>query len=440
MQTGFNKKLPALYDPWHLTFARPHARYEQATSCPINWSTFPDLEQADKDAYELRAPWNPKPESWTAAVANYRGDNKITSPEGLRKRFKRANLAIFEATRVYFHMSSLGLEKHGIPVDAKLPTLEKEADAAHEAAAGIAASAGSLVATPSQEMSKKEKKMMKQRMRKEARRLFGEASPPVTIQTLMAKYSKSRQCGTTADSDVILDDIYRVLQNEKTLDIKYGGDGAICEGDYNDAVRLLDLRPDDVAKLWWETSVSDPIRILLVDVFLFQVDDFEQAKEQRRSALHSSSHARELYEIFARDHRQAAIESFVESVSYETFCELYHHHHDHNDDEVCYRACIADTDSIKKAGTSHRHIFRFLEINDVCDFRIENKAGIPMDMQRLINSRPEWDWERVKSVKYHIQIPPRGPQIRDYAPVYYESECRDSNGHYPSHRNYSRLD
>jgi hypothetical protein len=56
-------------------------------------------------------------------VAN---ETKVYSQEGMRKRFRLANQAIFKATGVYFIGSGLGLVEHGIPNDSEIPRLMRE--------------------------------------------------------------------------------------------------------------------------------------------------------------------------------------------------------------------------------------------------------------------------------------------------------------------------
>jgi hypothetical protein len=89
-----------------------------------------------------------------------------------------------------------------------------------------------------------------------------EGTPPITIQILLDTYCLSQSMGTTAVSDMILDEILQVLENEKAIATKYS-QGSICEGDCNTVIRFQDLLPQDIEKLWIATNGDDPIRYLV---------------------------------------------------------------------------------------------------------------------------------------------------------------------------------
>lgn len=410
MQLDFNVEIPGLHTPWLQDFPQPHARFSQDTPCPISWPMVSGLGDPDRDAYELRAPWNPKPMSWEGAVKAYvqkHGQNaNIKSPEGLRKRFKRANLAIFKATGVYFYMSSLGLEEFDIPVDAKLAAMEKAANDK------TVDDASEHVSDDDQSGAKKTKTVLPCHVR--------ERAPHLTIHTLLAN---QRFAESIDESDMILDKIYRVLENDKALSDKYGGNGAVCEGDIHEVARLLDLEPKHINR----TSYSGSCGKLLLDVFLHGVDA-KEAKQLRRRALRSDHHARELYKDFACNRRQTAIASFVETITPDAFCEMYHNHHKRG--KSCYR------ERAHKDLKPARDIYKSLHVNGIGGYIIENKTRSPLDMQTTISEEPSWDWERVKAVSYYVQFPLRGPQKRVRAPQYYHHEERDSKDRYPSHPEY----
>ncbi|KAJ4335185.1 hypothetical protein N0V87_006339 [Didymella glomerata] len=100
----------------------PPPKYNPAASCPVDWTKLPHVEARDIEIYELRAPWNPNPVAFdvVAKRSAYPGkEGKQPSMEGVRKRFKNANSAIFALTGVYFPESSQGLEAWGIKKPAK---------------------------------------------------------------------------------------------------------------------------------------------------------------------------------------------------------------------------------------------------------------------------------------------------------------------------------
>jgi hypothetical protein len=123
MDPGFTQPLTAPITPWPHPFPAPTPRLTYTlTSCPIDWTNVPDLEPQHIEAYELRAPWNPRPMTFGAVAAQTQFlNNKAEQPveECVRKRFKIANISIFERTGVYFQESSQGLEKYGVEKPAK---------------------------------------------------------------------------------------------------------------------------------------------------------------------------------------------------------------------------------------------------------------------------------------------------------------------------------
>mgnify|MGYP004507177195 CR=1 FL=1 len=86
------------------------------------------LTQEQIEAYELRAPWNPAPATFEAVTQRTRHLVKAKAPseECVRKRFKKACLAIFKGSGVYFEETALGLEAYGIPKQTELKKLVKD--------------------------------------------------------------------------------------------------------------------------------------------------------------------------------------------------------------------------------------------------------------------------------------------------------------------------
>jgi hypothetical protein len=120
---GFTCSVPAPVTPWSYEFPAPTPRLAHTlTACPVDWTKLPHVEARDIEIYELRAPWNPNPVAFdvVAKRSAYPGkEGKQPSMEGVRKRFKNANSAIFALTGVYFPESSQGLEAWGIKKPAK---------------------------------------------------------------------------------------------------------------------------------------------------------------------------------------------------------------------------------------------------------------------------------------------------------------------------------
>lgn len=114
---------PPAKDPsWTNGQYAPTLPYTGALVCPINWAYIKArasyLTDVHIQAYEFRQPWNPDKQNleYDAIVQRFHanGDIAINSLEGARKRFGKANLAVFEVTGVYFENSTPGLKDHGI--------------------------------------------------------------------------------------------------------------------------------------------------------------------------------------------------------------------------------------------------------------------------------------------------------------------------------------
>jgi hypothetical protein len=122
----FTSPLPAKVQPWNLPCPQAYGRYETAITSLIKWKAiaasgkhgrFGAIQEIDQRVYDLRAPWNHKPLSFTDLAKQYNKESgkKQYSIEGLRQRFENANQIIFATTGVYF--GSLGLSEYGIPLD-----------------------------------------------------------------------------------------------------------------------------------------------------------------------------------------------------------------------------------------------------------------------------------------------------------------------------------
>lgn len=153
--SGFTIPLPPLVTPWPFEFPQATGSYSVDTACPIDWITYPELTDEVIRCYTNREPWNPKPKSW-GFVARQEPESedseKVLSDEGMRKRFKLANQAIFNATGVYFLLSGIGLDDHGVPTDIKMKMLLREHDMGAEkkiAAGPSAADSAAPVTQPS---------------------------------------------------------------------------------------------------------------------------------------------------------------------------------------------------------------------------------------------------------------------------------------------------
>ncbi|KAF1914804.1 hypothetical protein BDU57DRAFT_579328 [Ampelomyces quisqualis] len=517
----FTKPLPAMHTPWPLSCAQAYDQYDQPTTSPINWDAFPNVEKQDRAAYDDREPWNPAPIAWNkvgkVAQAREGRENPLTD-EGGRKRFIKANRAIFKATGVYFKRGTHGLQDgFNVPSESDMTRALKNASivaAQLVTGAGVTQSinvAGAGAAQTIEIETRRNKKNRKPRDEDEPeavayelkvvelllqppdgsgpvtrymtqkmwrklqlvpgqtlccsaatfdrwyssscfgvrhslpRRVYilkklsggyayvDEGVPPVTIHTLLDTYCLSQDMGTTRVSDMILDEIHRFLRNEAALTEKYGVMGGICEDDCNVVVRILDLTPEDIKKLWISTKVNDPIRKLLVHLFVLRAANSEWSTQYTDHARRNAQFASRLYSAFVRRYCHLAIESFVEALSRDNFCAKYHNHRNR---EPCYLSRHPSTLSKAKIddtlNTSNIHK---IAIEGV-EYSIVNKTGDGLNMSALQANKSRWDWERVQSINSWIYIPPNGPQIRQPRPIYFPPDAADAYGRYPSHPGY----
>ncbi|KAL1593065.1 hypothetical protein SLS59_009390 [Nothophoma quercina] len=114
----FTRTVPSTITPWPHNFSAPTPRFtQQLSSCPVDWSTITGLKPEQIEAYELRAPWNPAPATFTVVAhqTQYVVNGKVPSEECVRKRFKKACSELFKRTGVYFVHSAIGLDEYGVP-------------------------------------------------------------------------------------------------------------------------------------------------------------------------------------------------------------------------------------------------------------------------------------------------------------------------------------
>ena len=88
------------------------------------------VTEAQKETYEIRAPWNLSPATFAfvAETTKFLINGKPPTEEGMRKRFKAASLAVFKVSGVYFQDNGIGLDAFGVPKkNAKLKELIQQA-------------------------------------------------------------------------------------------------------------------------------------------------------------------------------------------------------------------------------------------------------------------------------------------------------------------------
>jgi hypothetical protein len=77
-----------------------------------------------------------------------------------------------------------------------------------------------------------------------------------------------------------------------------------------------------------------------------------------------------------------------------------------------------------------------LTIKNVDGCSVANNTENSLNMNWLQKQKPQWDWERVKSINSWIVTKPNSPQIREPRPVYFDKNDTDAFGRYPSHPGY----
>ncbi|KAF1844430.1 uncharacterized protein K460DRAFT_408715 [Cucurbitaria berberidis CBS 394.84] len=386
----FSPVPPPQMSPWPYDFAAPTPTYDQKIPCPIDWTAIAD-PRCTVDAiraYELREPWNKSAVSFKSVA------NAISlSEEGARKRFKKANLAVFEATGVYFKENSLGLSKHGIPDRAELEeiiagttrhekeTSQNEADLKRAATTKLLSYKGTPVTVAIHPLGQKggilrlvtEEVMSQLRISdreiircspaafdrwysclamglrhtfpKRVYRLepflkdythtdFG--TPPTTISDYFETYWLSQRMGTPAVSDMILDELIQTLRDEEELLAKYRS-GELTMQDNVDVVRFMNFEPHDVNLLWNKTKADDPIRELVLDILWYKGQAADEKVEEEEEDFDPAFLAAW---IGRKANPVDFIKDFVERTNLDYFCGYYHNH---GEDEHCYRSTPASS-------------------------------------------------------------------------------------------------
>jgi hypothetical protein len=496
--TVFTKPLPAKYTPWPFRYVQAYSQYGQVTASPINWGAFPYVLEIDRVAYDDREPWNPAPVPWKKvgqAAKEREGLKAALTEEGMRKRFMKANQAIFEATGVYFTRGSLGLQgtSPSIPIESDMRrALKKLSSGAAQTKKHKKPHVGEIEFEPeaidyelkivelllqppdglgpvTRHMTQKQwrklhlvpgqtvccsaetfdrwyssfcfgvRHSLPKRVYKLAKLGGGfayidEGMPPVTIHTLIDTYCLSQEMGTIQVSDMILDEIHRCLQNEAALNEKYGGMGSICEDDCNDIIRFMDLTPADIENLWLSTEVDDPIRKLLVHLFLLRAVQSEWSNQHMNHARRDARFVGHLYSVFARHQCHLAIQSFAKELSPEDFCETYHNHRNR---EPCYLSRLPSALSKAKIDDTLNTAKVHKVVIEGVDYSIVNKTGDSLNMNALCANTSKWEWDGVQSINSWIYFPrTKGTQIRQPRPIYFPPEAADPIGRYPSHPGY----
>ncbi|KAJ4359935.1 uncharacterized protein N0V89_000494 [Didymosphaeria variabile] len=132
---AFTVQPPAKLLSWKKGQYAPTKSYINQQDCPVNWeyvkARTSGLTDAHIQAYIYRKPWVPNDgESEYDTIKrmfNKAGDTSVKSLEGVRKRFGKANRAVFETTSVWFEGSTPGLESHGIKGRTKAEFQQEQA-------------------------------------------------------------------------------------------------------------------------------------------------------------------------------------------------------------------------------------------------------------------------------------------------------------------------
>lgn len=144
--------MPSALSPWPHKCPAPTPHLDQPLSVsPVNWDNMKGVTDAQKEAYDMRAPWNSKPATFgmVAKQTAFKLNGKNISEEGIRKRFKAASLAIFRTSGVYFEGSGLGLDAFGVPKkNSNLKALIEQASLPVTTAAATSSSANTSSTAP----------------------------------------------------------------------------------------------------------------------------------------------------------------------------------------------------------------------------------------------------------------------------------------------------
>ncbi|KAH7067016.1 hypothetical protein BKA63DRAFT_583443, partial [Paraphoma chrysanthemicola] len=484
----FRSALPPLFTPWTFSYAQGRKTFSIETAVTMDWSTLTHVDVKDRIIYELRAPWNANPISWSGLVTKYEKlYNAHYSLEGMRKNFGRANKAVYAATGIYFVGSSVGLSSFGIPVDKDMTAALQNAGhiAKPMRKSKKASSMGSQSKLDLQFGDKATRLVIQQPgttfyadryIPKEMAKEFGirdcilqastktfdrwfscvafgpyhkfpkrlyklkklspgtliyqdEGVPPVTMQDFLETYAFSKAMGTCNVSDMILDEVAKVLKREKSTYVKYKH-GATCTRDPNDVFRYLDLQPADIGRLWQRTQPNDPLRALFVDLWAHNPAAIGQ--QTNKPDCHTAAEAVRIHMSFVRNvQRYDVVEDFASALTPDAVCQTYH---SHGTSEPCYKSAPASTKALQFLNDKLRDP-QIVFINDV-PHTIYNETGDRLDLVYLQGTRCGWDWDRIRSIKAWILVPMKGPQRRDIRPSFYDEDEKDKYDRFPSHPGY----
>jgi hypothetical protein len=494
----FTPAPPRPMSPWPIDCPAATPVYPTTIPCPINWALIPGLTSVDQQVYELRAPWNANAKSWHTVSQLYSKQNpgKSLVDESVRKKFKKANIAVFKATGVYFRGSSIGLkEGWKVPGDIDMKALLK--DVVQKAGVAVETVFDDKLVTmftdkellldgPAVTLSLQPRgcfghevrhlpKKLADELRIQAdevipctgvifdrwysslcfgrrhslpRRVYklrpipvgytheDDGTPPVTFHTLLDTYCLSQIIGTHVVSDMILDEISRVLSSEKDLAAKYR-DGAVLEDDAANVIRFMDLEPADIETLWKNTDPADPIRRLIADLLTHYPGATPEACRMSASRIRTGRQASKKFVSFGKSlYRDAYIQDFIDKAEANEFCKTYHNH---DSGVPCYWLTDQSEKSTRRIDVTvtSRDGPVTLEIHSIAGYKITNKTGEPaLNFEALKLEKCSWRWERLRSVKVKITIPKNGPQIREYVPDYFDAQDADCQHRYPSHPGY----
>ena len=119
IKAALNQEMPPKVADWNEDRLAPTEPFATPQPCPFDWDYIQTRTKGLNDthiqAYVRRAPWNPEEyqKSFSAVLkeVNVAGDMTVSVEEAIRKRFRVANIRVFQATGVYFENNVLGVDK-----------------------------------------------------------------------------------------------------------------------------------------------------------------------------------------------------------------------------------------------------------------------------------------------------------------------------------------
>jgi hypothetical protein len=119
LDAAITQELPPKVNDWNEDWSAPTETYQTPKQCPFDWEYIQahtnGLHDNHIQAYVRREPWNPeehqKPFGVVLKEVNDAGDTSVSVEEAIRKRFRIANLRVYETTGVYFENNILGVDK-----------------------------------------------------------------------------------------------------------------------------------------------------------------------------------------------------------------------------------------------------------------------------------------------------------------------------------------